>query len=230
MSTFVRDRVRVRRGLARAHEACGRAAAGVVRRHPGRCAGAAGQEDLQPVPAACRDRRARASTSPGSTGCIAVDADAPHRRRAGHVHLRGPRRRDAAARADPVRRAAAAHHHARRRGHRPRHRVDQLPQRAAARVGARDGRLHRRRRGRHRAARATTCSTRSPTPTARSATPPGCGSSSSRCPLRRAAARALRRRRAARQDDRRDRRDRRRTTASGSTASTASRSSRGSTT
>ena len=29
------------------------------------------------------------------------------------------------------------------------HRVDQLPQRAAARVGARDGRLHRRRRGRH---------------------------------------------------------------------------------
>ena len=29
------------------------------------------------------------------------------------------------------------------------HRVDQLPQRAAARVGARDGRAHRRRRGRH---------------------------------------------------------------------------------
>ena len=33
---------------------------------------------------------------------------ARHRRRAGHVHLRGPRRRDAAARADPARRAAAA--------------------------------------------------------------------------------------------------------------------------
>ena len=36
-------------------------------------------------------------------------------------------------------------HHARRRGHRPRHRVDVVPQRAAARVGARDGRAHRRR-------------------------------------------------------------------------------------
>ena len=82
----------------------------------------------------------------------------------------------------PLRRAAAAHDHPRRRGHRARHRVDQLPQRAAARVGARDGRLHRRRRGRHDPARRATCSTRSPTPTARSATPPGCGSSSSRCP------------------------------------------------
>ena len=43
---------------------------------------------------------------------------------------------------------AAAHDHPRRRGDRARHRVDQLPQRAAARVGARDGRVHRRRRGR----------------------------------------------------------------------------------
>ena len=46
----------------------------------------------------------------------------------------------------------------------------------------------------------------------------------------RAAARAVRRRRAARQDGRRDRRDPASTTGSGSTASTASRSSRGSTT
>ena len=69
-----------------------------------------------------------------------------HRRRPGHVHLRGPRRRHAAARVRPVRRAAAAQHHPRRRGHRPRHRVDVVPQRPAARVGARDGRADRRRR------------------------------------------------------------------------------------
>ena len=47
----------------------------------------------------------------------------------------------------PLRRAAAADDHPRRRGDRARHRVDQLPQRAAARVGGRDGRVHRRRRG-----------------------------------------------------------------------------------
>ena len=54
-----------------------------------------------------------------------------HRRRAGHVHLRGPRRRDPAPRADPDGRAPAAHDHPGRRGHRPRHRVDLVPQRAA---------------------------------------------------------------------------------------------------
>ena len=97
------------------------------------------------------------------------------------MHLRAPRRGDARARPDPAGRAAAADDHPRRRGHRARHRVDQLPQRAAARVGARDGRAHRGRRGRHDQARATSCSTPSPTPTARSATRPGCGSSSSRC-------------------------------------------------
>ncbi len=48
----------------------------------------------------------------------------------------------------PLRRPAAAHHHPRRRGHRARHRVDVVPQRAAARVGAGDGRADRRRRGR----------------------------------------------------------------------------------
>ena len=158
----------------------GRAAPSVVRRHPAGAARAAGQEDLQPVP------------SPRGHGCTRArrlrprrrDRDrrrGPHRRRAGHVHLRGPRRRDPAARPDPLRRAAAAHDHPRRRGHRARHRVDDLPQRAAARVGPRDGRLHRRRRGGHARDPATTCSTPSPTPTARSATRPGCGSSSSRC-------------------------------------------------
>ena len=61
----------------------------------------------------------------------------------------------------------------------PRHRVDQLPQRAAARVGARDGRADRLRRHRDAPSPVTTSSTPSPTPTARSATRPGCGSSSS---------------------------------------------------
>ena len=56
-------------------------------------------------------------------------------------------------RTDAPRRPAAAHHHPRRRRLRPRHRVDQLPQRAAARVGRRDGRLHRRRRGGHHSPR-----------------------------------------------------------------------------
>ena len=99
------------------------------------------------------DATRRGWTSPGLTGVIAVD---PRRRTAdvaGHVHLRGPRRRDAAVRADAAGRAAAEDHHPRRRGHRPRHRVDVVPQRAAARVGARDGHPHRRRRGRHRVAR-----------------------------------------------------------------------------
>ena len=97
------------------------------------------------------------------------------------MHLRAPRRGDARARADPAGRAAAAHDHARRRGQRPRHRVDELPQRAAARVGPRDGRAHRGAARSSRPSRATSSSTPSPTPTARSATRPGCGSSSSRC-------------------------------------------------
>ena len=42
------------------------------------------------------------------------------RRRAGHVHVRGPGRRDAAARADAAGRAAVAHDHAGRRGDRAR--------------------------------------------------------------------------------------------------------------
>ena len=72
----------------------------------------------------------------------------------------------------------------RRRGHRPGHRVDVLPQRPAARVGARDRGAHRRGdRSWPRRPRASTptCSVPSPTPTARSATPCGCRSTSSRC-------------------------------------------------
>ena len=62
---------------------------------PAGAAGAAGQADLEPVP-----RRGPATDAPGLdvsglAGVIAVDvaATARHRRRAGHVHLRGPRRR-----------------------------------------------------------------------------------------------------------------------------------------
>ena len=113
------------------------------------------------------------------------------------MHLRGPRRRHAAARAGAAGGAAAEDHHPRRRGHRARHRVDVVPQRAAARVGARDGHPHRRRRGRHGAPRPSTptCSAASPTRTARSATPCGCASSSSRSqPFVALAARAVPRR------------------------------------
>ena len=88
------------------------------------------------------------------SGLDRVDRGRRRRRRgAGHVHLRAPGRGDPRARPDPARRAAAPHHHARRRGHRARHRVDQLPQRPAARVGARDGRADRLRRDRHDPAR-----------------------------------------------------------------------------
>ena len=82
-----------------------------------------------------------------------------------------------AARADAAGRAAAQDDHPRRGGRRAGHRVDLVPQRAAARVRAGDGDPHRRRRGRHgdpgrRARRPVP--RRSPTPTARSATPCGC--------------------------------------------------------
>ena len=50
----------------------------------------------------------------------------------------------------PLGRAAAEDHHARRRGDRARHRVQLVPQRPAARVGARARDAHRRRRGRRR--------------------------------------------------------------------------------
>ena len=99
------------------------------------------------------------------------------------MHLRGPRRRDAAARPDPVRRAAAAHDHPRRRGHRA-----SASSRPASATGCRTSRCWRwtsspapARSSPTRPGRAT-CSTRSPTPTALSATRPGCGSRSSAVP------------------------------------------------
>ena len=98
---------------------------------------------------------------------------APDRRRAGHVHLRAPGRRDAAARADPAGGAAAAHDHPRRRGDRAR-----ASSRPASATGCRTSRCSRWTCSPAPArssppGRATTCSTRSRTPTARSATPPG---------------------------------------------------------
>ncbi len=140
------------------------------------------------------------------------DRDRPgraDRRRAGHVHLRAPRRRHAAARADPAGRAAAAHDHPRRRGHRARHRVDQLPQRAPARVGPRDGHPHRRRRGRHHPARRRPLRRVPQLLRLAGLRDPAADRLEEVPRPRRAAAPALRRRRAAGQDRRGDRRDRR---------------------
>ena len=131
-----------------------------------------------------------------------------HGRRPGHVHLRAPRRGDAAARADPAGRAAAAHDHARRRGDRPRHRVHELPQRPAARVRHRDGRVHRHRRGGDGpAGRRPVRRVRELLRLARLRHPADHPARAGARP-RRPAARPLRRRRAARQDDGRDLRDR----------------------
>ena len=164
------DRSRRRRG-APSRELSGR---------PGDGPGSARQAHLEPVPGAHEG---------GRRGPRHLRADGRHRgrprgahgRRRRHVHLRGPRRRDAALRAGAARGAAAEDHHPRRRGHRPRHRVDVVPQRAAARVGAGDGHPHRRGRGGHRVAAASTptCSAPSPTRTGRWATPCGCASNSS---------------------------------------------------
>ena len=112
-----------------------------------------------------------------------------------------------AARADPAGGPAAAHDHAGRRGHRARDRGHQLPQRAAARVGPGDGRLHRRGRGRHlppggRPVRHVPELLRVARLRHPAADPPRAGAG-----VRRAAARPLRRRRPARQDRRRGRRD-----------------------
>ncbi len=80
------------------------------------------------------------------------------RRGPGHDHLRASRRGHAAPRPHAAGRSAAAHDHPRRRGHRPRHRVGLVSQRAPARVGSRDGghdrrRAHRRGAPRQRARR-----------------------------------------------------------------------------
>ena len=130
----------------------GGAAAGVVRRDPGR----ASRCGWPSAPRTCSGPgpppRRPASTSPGSTASSRstspATAGAPPTCRAcapTSTSSTPPWPRGLI----PLRRPAAAQHHPRRRGHRPRHRVDVVPQRAAARVGARDGRPHRRRRGRH---------------------------------------------------------------------------------
>ena len=90
------------RGGWRAARAGGGAAPGVVRRDPGRCT----RCGWRSRPPTCSGPRA-ATGAPGLDvsgldGVIEVDAEAPDRRRAGHVHLRAPRRRDAAARPDPA--------------------------------------------------------------------------------------------------------------------------------
>ena len=146
------------------------------------------QADLEPVPGPRQERR----PGPGHLGADRRHRGRPrraHRRRRRHVHLRGPRRRHAALRAGAAGRAAAEDHHPRRCGHRPRHRVDVVPQRPAARVGAGDGHPHRRRRGGHRIAGASTptCSAPSPIPTARWATRSGCDRAGAGQAVRRAA-------------------------------------------
>ena len=115
-------------------------------RHPRRRDGAACQTDFQPVPRPRQDLRA-------GPGHLRVDrrhlrgSRAAHGRRRGHVHLRGSRRRHAAVRLVTTGGAAAQDHHAGWRRHGSGHRVGIVPQRPAARVGARDGHPHRDRRG-----------------------------------------------------------------------------------
>ena len=116
----------------------------------------------------------------GLTGVLAVDPQTRTADVQGMCTYERPPRRHPAARADAAGGPAAAHDHARRCGERPGHRVDQLPQRAAARVRAGDGRLHRRPGWWSRPGPGRSSSTPSPTATARWATPPGCGSRWSR--------------------------------------------------
>ena len=66
-----------------------------------RRSGAAGEAHVQPVPAADATGAPGLDVS-GLAGVIEVDPRRADRRRAGHVHLRGPGRRDAAARPDPA--------------------------------------------------------------------------------------------------------------------------------
>ena len=120
-------------------------------RHPAGGHRPAGQTDLQPVPRP-REERRQGPGHLGTHGCGLGGSRRQDRRRRGHVHLRGPGRRDAALRFVAARRPAAEDHHPRRCGHRARHRVDVVPQRPAARVGARDGHPDRHRRRNHRIA------------------------------------------------------------------------------
>ena len=136
------DSSRGRRG-APARELSGRA------REPLR---PAGQAQLEPLPGTRRARRPR-PRHVRADRCHRRRSRGTDRRRGRHVHLRRPRGRDPALRAGPSGGAAAQDHHARRRRHRPGHRVDVVPQRAAARVRAGDGHPDRRRGAGHRVAR-----------------------------------------------------------------------------
>ena len=207
--------VAVSRADRRAPRRRGAAAAGVVRRDPAGRAGAAGQADLQPVPAAGRDRTPGLDVS-GLDGVHRGRPGRPDRRRAGHVHLRGPRRRDAAARPDarwscPQLRTITLGGAVTGLGIES----TSVPQRAAARVGARDGRPHRRRRGRHRHARRRARRPVRHLPQLLRLARlrhPAADRARAGAGVRRAAPRPLRRRRAAGQDRRRDHRDRASTT------------------
>ena len=78
-------------------------------------------------------------------GVIEVDAQRPHRRRAGYDHLRASGRRHPGPRADAHGGAGAEDHHPRRGDHRAGHRELVVSQRDAPRVGHRDGHPDRRR-------------------------------------------------------------------------------------
>ena len=187
----------------------GRPAGRVVRRHPGR-ASRCGWPSAPPTCSACAARpRAPGLDVSGLTGVIAVDpttrtaevqgmctyedlvdATLPH----GLIPLVVPQLRTITLG---------------RRGDRARHRVDQLPQRAAARVGARDGRLHRRRRGRHDPPRRRAVRRLPQLLRLARLRHPAAHRARARAGVRRPAPRPLRRRGPARQDHRGDRRHRR---------------------
>ena len=133
--------------------------------------------------------RARAKTDAAGPGHVGADGRhrgrprGAHRRCGRHVHLRGPRRRDAALRARAARGAAAEDHHPRRRGHRA-----SASSRRRSATGCRTSRCSRwtsspapARWSPPRPTSTPTCSAPSPTPTARWATRCACASSSSRC-------------------------------------------------
>ena len=125
--------------------------------------GSPGQTHVEPVPRPRED----SDQGPRRLGPDGRHRRRPrdaHRRRRRHVHLRGPGRGHAALRAGAAGGAAAQDDHPRRGGHRTRHRVDVVPQRPAARVGARDGHPHRHRRSAHRLARRSTPTSFAPSP------------------------------------------------------------------
>ena len=164
-----------------AHQQAGIGAAGELSSSAAGRPGPAGQTHLEPVPATHRRAGGRARRVRSDRGDLDRPGG-PDRGRAGHVQLRDAGRGDPPARPDAAGGAAAEDHHAGRRGDRPGHRVQLVPQRPAARVGAGAGPADRSRRATHGepATAPASCSTASRTPTAASATRSGCGSNWSR--------------------------------------------------